>query len=106
MKKIKWMRIGLIAMSALLLISAALVGWISRKYGAENVIDHVDAPNMGSEDFAYFVKEVPGAFMFLSSANPEKGTDVPHHNPKFNIDEDVLWTGSAMFVKIAEKFLG
>ena len=74
--------------------------------GAENVIDHVDAPNMGSEDFAYFVKEVPGAFMFLSSANPEKGTDVPHHNPKFNIDEDVLWTGSAVFVKIAEKFLG
>ena len=74
--------------------------------GAENVLDHVDAPNMGSEDFAYFVKEVPGAFMFLSSANPEKGTDVPHHNPKFNIDEDVLWTGSAVFVKIAEKFLG
>ena len=74
--------------------------------GTENVIDHVDAPNMGSEDFAYFVKEVPGAFMFLSSANPEKGTDVPHHNPKFNIDEDVLWTGSAVFVKIAEKFLG
>ena len=74
--------------------------------GAENVIESVEAPNMGSEDFAYFVKEAPGAFIFLSSANPEKGTDVPHHNPKFNIDEDVLWNGSALFVKIAEKFLG
>ncbi len=74
--------------------------------GADMVIDHVEAPNMGSEDFALYVQKVPGAFMFLSSANPEKGTDVPHHNPKFNIDEDVLWSGSAVFVKIAENFLG
>ena len=74
--------------------------------GDEKVIDHVDAPNMGGEDFAYYVKQVPGAFLFLSSANPEKHTDVPHHNPKFNVDEDVFWIGSALFVRIAEKFLG
>lgn len=73
--------------------------------GDEKVIDHVDAPNMGGEDFAYYVKQVPGAFLFLSSANPEKHTDVPHHNPKFNVDEDVFWIGSALFVRIAEKFL-
>ena len=63
-------------------------------------------PMMGGEDFAYYVKQVPGAFLFLSSANPEKHTDVPHHNPKFNVDEDVFWIGSALFVRIAEKFLG
>ena len=74
--------------------------------GDEKVIDHVDAPNMGGEDFAYYVKQVPGAFLFLSSANPEKHTDVPPHNPKFNVDEDVFWIGSALFVRIAEKFLG
>lgn len=74
--------------------------------GSQNVIDHVDAPNMGGEDFAYYVKEIPGAFMFLSSSNPEKHTDVPHHNPHFNVDEDVFWIGSAVFVKITEKFLG
>lgn len=74
--------------------------------GADNVIDHVDAPNMGGEDFAYYVEKIPGAFMFLSSSNPEKHTDVPHHNPKFNVDEDVFWIGSAVFVNIVEKFLG
>lgn len=74
--------------------------------GEDMVIDHVDAPNMGSEDFSYYVEKIPGAFLFLSSANPEKGTDIPHHNAKFNIDEDVLWEGSAIFVRIAEKFLG
>lgn len=75
-------------------------------FGDEMVIDHVDAPNMGGEDFAYYLNRVPGAFMFLSSSNPAKHTDVPHHNPKFNVDEDVFWRGSAMFVRLAEKFLG
>lgn len=74
--------------------------------GEDKVITKVPAPNMGGEDFAYYLEKVPGAFMFLSSSNPEKHTDVPHHNPKFNVDEDVLWEGSAVFVAIVEKFLG
>lgn len=74
--------------------------------GDERVIDHVEAPNMGGEDFAYYLEKVPGAFLFLSSSNPKKHTDIPHHNPKFNVDEDVLWIGSAMFVRLAERFLG
>ena len=73
--------------------------------GADMVITEVENPNMGGEDFAYYLNEVPGAFMFLSSANPAKGTDIAHHNPKFNVDEDVFWMGSATFVNIAEKFL-
>ena len=73
--------------------------------GDDMVIDHLDAPNMGGEDFAYYLEKAPGAFMFLSSSNPEKHTDVPHHNSRFNVDEDVLWIGSAMFVKIVERFL-
>jgi len=73
--------------------------------GEDKVITSVEHPNMGGEDFAFFLQKVPGAFMFLSSANAAKHTDVAHHNPKFNVDEDVLWEGSAVFVKIAEKFL-
>jgi amidohydrolase len=73
--------------------------------GEDKVITSVEHPNMGGEDFAFFLQKVPGAFMFLSSANAAKHTDVAHHNPKFNVDEDVLWEGSAVFVRIAEKFL-
>ena len=73
--------------------------------GNDMVIDHIAAPNMGGEDFAYYLMKKPGAFMFLSSADPKKHTDVPHHNPRFNVDEDVLWEGSAVFVRIAECFL-
>ena len=74
--------------------------------GADRVIDHVEAPNMGGEDFAYYLNMVPGAFLFLSSSNPEKHTDMPHHSSTFNVDEDVFWIGSALFVKIVEKYLG
>ena len=73
--------------------------------GAAHVQRTIPAPNMGGEDFANYLKVVPGAFFFLSSSNAEKGTDVAHHNPKFDVDEDVLWSGSATFVRIAEKFL-
>lgn len=73
--------------------------------GEDKVITQVKSPNMGGEDFAYYLEKVPGAFMFLSSANPEKGTDVAHHNPKFDVDEDVFWEGAAVFVKIVEDFL-
>lgn len=73
--------------------------------GEDKVITQVESPNMGGEDFAYYLEKVPGAFMFLSSANPEKGTDVSHHNPKFDVDEDVFWEGSAVFVAIVEEFL-
>ena len=43
--------------------------------------------------------------MLLSSADAAKHTDVPHHNPKFMVDEDVFCKGSAVFVSIVEDFL-
>ena len=72
--------------------------------GEEMTVDKVDAPNMGGEDFSYFVQKVPGAFLFLSSVNPRIGSDVPHHNAKFKVDEAVLWEGSAFFVLLAQRF--
>ena len=77
-----------------------------RAIGKDMVITEIQAPNMGGEDFACYLQQVPGAFFFLSSADEKKGTDVPHHNPKFNIDEDILYKGPAIFVSIVEKILG
>ncbi|MDO4786394.1 MAG: amidohydrolase [Fretibacterium sp.] len=86
---------------------AELAGVAAKKaLGAEHVLTAQPAPNMGGEDFAYYLEKAPGAFMFLSSANHEKHTDVPHHNPKFDVDESVLHMGSAVFVSIVEDFLG
>lgn len=73
--------------------------------GTEHICTKLDAPNMGGEDFAYYLQKVPGAFMFLSSSNPEKHTNIAHHNCKFDVDEDVLWMGASVFVSIVRKFL-
>lgn len=71
----------------------------------DKLLTHIDKPSMIGEDFALYQQSVPGCFLFLSSSNPEKGTDYPHHHAKFSVDEDVLWKGSAAFVALAEGFL-
>ena len=58
----------------------------------------IDNLTIASEDFSEFSERVPGIFMFLGAGNASKGTTVSHHNPRFNIDEDVLLNGVAMLV--------
>lgn len=87
---------------------AALAGDCAKEVlGDADVLTSVPHPNMGGEDFAYYLNMLPGAFMFLSSVNPDKvpGSDIAHHNSKFTLDEEVFWKGSAVFVNIAEKYL-
>ena len=69
--------------------------------GREKVLTQMKHPIMGSEDFSCYLEKTPGAFLFLSSSNPEKGTDIDHHTCRFNIDEDVLWEGTAVLTQIA-----
>lgn len=64
-----------------------------------------DFRTMGSEDMAFFLREVPGSFMFLGSANAERGLDYPHHNPRFDFDEAVLPLGVAILAETATRFL-
>ncbi|MBI0577863.1 amidohydrolase [Neobacillus cucumis] len=44
-------------------------------------------PQMGGEDFAYYLQHVKGAFFFTGGQSPEWTETYPHHHPKFNIDE-------------------
>lgn len=73
--------------------------------GIQYVERHMESPCMAGEDFANYLNIVPGAFLYLSSSNTEKGTDYPHHSSRFNIDEDVLWEGVAGFNSIAKQIL-
>ncbi|WP_342782175.1 amidohydrolase [Salinicoccus cyprini] len=42
---------------------------------------------MTSEDFAYYLQQVPGCFFFVGGRNPEIDAIYPHHHPKFDVDE-------------------
>ena len=56
---------------------------------------------MGSEDFSFMMKDIPGCFMFVGSANAEKGLDFGHHHPRFNIDEACLPPSAAIIAQSA-----
>ncbi len=71
--------------------------------GAEHVT--ADQFTMGAEDMSEFLNRVPGCFFFLGSANAERGLNAPHHNPHFDIDEDVLPMGVAVLATAALRYL-
>ncbi|WP_213697963.1 amidohydrolase [Acetomicrobium sp.] len=60
---------------------------------------------MGGEDFAFYTQKIPGVFVQLGIRNEEKNVIYPHHHPKFDVDEDVLWQGVATYVLLAKKYL-
>jgi amidohydrolase len=54
-----------------------------------------------AEDFAYFLREVPGAFTFIGAGNVARGVTAPHHSPAFDIDEAALPIGAELLARIA-----
>jgi amidohydrolase len=80
---------------------------IARETAKEVFVDEkciVDIQTIASEDFSEFSARVPGVFMFLGTGNEKKGTNISHHNPHFNVDEDTLPDGVEMYVKGALNF--
>lgn len=63
------------------------------------------APQMLSEDFAYYLEKKPGSFFFVNSGNAAKGIIYPHHHPKFDFDEQAMLVGGKAFLSIVEYYL-
>jgi amidohydrolase len=60
-------------------------------------------PVMGGEDFAYYLRKVPGAFLFLGAGD---GMPYPHHHPKFDLDEKALVPAALLLSALALEYLG
>lgn len=65
-----------------------------------NAVEKID-PRMGGEDFSYYLEKIKGAYLFLGSGCLEKGTQHPLHSSRFLLDEDILFSGPALFAYIA-----
>jgi amidohydrolase len=76
---------------------------------AKEVVDAKDIveipPNMGAEDFSYFLQKIPGSYFFTGSANEEIGAIYPYHHPKFNIDERAMLIGAKTLASAALEYL-
>lgn len=74
----------------------------TRFAGADKVTD-LARPFMGSEDFAFFLEEVPGSYFMLGTARTDN--DPALHNPKYDFNDDILPIGATFWVELAEDFL-
>ena len=85
-----------------------LVQWLrngpmKEVYGAENILPCT--PSMGGEDFACYMAQTPGVFVWFGSGNPEKGIRFSWHNPAFNVDDESLICGAALYAQVALDWL-
>ncbi len=78
---------------------------VARRVLPDSQVETVGPFTMGGEDFAFMMEKVPGLFMFVGSANAEKGLDFGHHHPKFDIDEASLPRAAALMAATAVELL-
>jgi amidohydrolase len=48
---------------------------------------------------------IPGAFFRLGTCNEEKGTCIPQHNSRFDVDDDALMIGMKILLAVALEYL-
>ena len=83
---------------------ALLRPFLVQAVGEERVIE--PEISMGGEDFAYYLEQVPGVFIFLGTRNAAKGLTAPHHSPHFTIDEDIFPIALSVFLNVVQGYLG
>jgi hippurate hydrolase len=76
-------------------VAADLVG--------ETRVDRDRSLIMGSEDFAYMLKECPGAF--INIGNGDTVGSCPLHNPRYDFNDEALPIGASLFARLVEKKL-
>jgi hippurate hydrolase len=65
------------------------------------------APMMGGEDFAFVLRDIPGAMAFIGAApaGSDPATNPPLHNTRMAIEESVMAKGIAIHCTMAMDFL-
>ena len=76
---------------------------VSKKYPSLTIDDSYQTTV--SEDFAFYLEQIPGCFILFGSANPAKGKLYSHHHPKFDFDEDALPVAAALMADCSADLL-
>lgn len=73
---------------------------VKKTLGEDRIIP-ID-PVMGGEDFAYFLQQIPGTFLFFGIGDDRP---YPHHHPGFDLDEKALPDATLLMTSMALEFL-
>ena len=77
-----------------------LVRSCAREVVDEKGLDSLARPSMGSEDFAFYLQQVPG-FMIRIGSHAKHAQPTPLHTPEFDIDEKAISIGAKILARIA-----
>ena len=92
---------------------AMLAADVAAEIVGESMVQRHVEPTMGAEDFAYMLKEKPGAYIFLGNGD----TSGPHrsaghglgpctlHNPSYDFNDDLIPIGATFWQLLAKRFL-
>jgi len=70
--------------------------------GEDNVSTELP-PSMGAEDFAYYLQQKPGCYVWLGNGPSEGGCNL--HNPKYDFNDDLIPIGAAYWVTLTQMLL-
>jgi len=62
-------------------------------------------PMMGSEDFSYVLRQLPGTLMFLGTRPDGDAPAIPNHSNRMVVNETAMATGVALHAAVALRFL-
>lgn len=61
----------------------------------------LEEPSLGSEDFAYYLQRIPGAFIRIGTADERKKSRLGLHNPEIVFNEDAISIGAVTLAMTA-----
>lgn len=70
---------------------------VTKLLGEDAVCEYLKTP--GGEDFSYFLQRFPGVYAFVGCRNPEKDCVYPLHHNLFDLDEEAMCGGAALYVQ-------
>jgi amidohydrolase len=87
-------------------LTAALIPSIERAAGPGNV-DRDARAALTSEDFSYYLKDIPGVYWLLGTGRMSVAKDQrpPNHSPYYDIDEEAMEVGVRTHVTMALDYL-
>jgi amidohydrolase len=60
---------------------------------------------MAGEDFAYYLQQIPGCFVFVGARNEKIGAHYSHHHPKFDVDETAMMRSAQLLLNLTLDYL-
>jgi amidohydrolase len=78
---------------------------VARDLLGPELVQVMDDPVMGSEDFSYLLQRVPGAMLDLGVARPDDPNPPSNHSNRMMVEEPAMANGIALYAGLALRYL-